>query len=67
MGERQGFDKLSANGVDAIPLPLLSSAAHSGVARPRTAPELSDVALFALAVAAVWLVRRGLRRRFRRD
>jgi membrane protein implicated in regulation of membrane protease activity len=32
----------------------------------RTAPELSDVALFAVAVLAVWFVRRRLRDRFRR-
>lgn len=29
----------------------------------RTAPEPSDVALFVLAVAAVWWTRRALRRR----
>lgn len=34
---------------------------------PRTHPELSDVALFAMACLAVWLVRRALRRRFRKD
>lgn len=37
---------------------------HSGIARPRTAPELSDIALFVMAVAGVWFVRRALRRRF---
>jgi hypothetical protein len=42
-------------------LALLLAAAPA----PRTAPELSDVALFACAVAAVWFVRRALRRRFR--
>ncbi len=39
-------------------------AAHSGIARPRTAPELSDVVLFVLAAAGVWFVRRALRARF---
>ena len=33
----------------------------------RTAPEPSDVALFAVAVLAVWFVRRRLRARFRRE
>lgn len=32
----------------------------------RTAPELSDIALFGAAVVAVWSVRRRLRDRFRR-
>ena len=32
----------------------------------RTAPEWSDVALFVVAVLAVWFVRRRLRDRFRR-
>ena len=40
---------------------------HTGVARPRTAPELSDIALFVVAVAIVWLTRRALRRRMRKD
>jgi membrane protein implicated in regulation of membrane protease activity len=40
---------------------------HSGVARVRTGPELSDLFLFALAVVTVALVRRALRRRHRRD
>ncbi len=39
-------------------------AAHSGVAHPRTAPELSDVALFVMAAAGVWFVRRAMRARF---
>ncbi|HEU0066307.1 MAG TPA: hypothetical protein VFQ57_03605 [Sphingomonas sp.] len=38
--------------------------AHSGVVTPRTGPELSDIALFALAAVGVWLVRRAMRRRF---
>jgi len=43
---------------------LVATAAHSGVPHPRTGPELSDVALFMVAVAAVALVRHALRRRF---
>ena len=41
-------------------------AAHSGAPHPRTAPELSDVALFVLAAAGVWFVRRAMRARFAR-
>ena len=41
------------------------AAAHSGVANSRTMPELSDLALFACAVLALWFVRRRLRARFR--
>ena len=41
---------------------------HSGTpAPPRTHPEWSDLALFAVAVLAVWFVRRALRRRFTED
>ena len=47
-----------------IPL-LLAASGHSGVARVRTGPELSDAALFVAAVLAVWFVRRRLRARFR--
>lgn len=39
-------------------------AAHSGTPTPRTAPEASDVALFVMAAAGIWFVRRALRRRF---
>lgn len=45
-----------------IPMILLASG-HAGVATPRTAPEASDIALFAMAVGAMWLTRRALRRR----
>lgn len=55
-------------------LPLLATAApalaqdgHSGVAGVRTGPELSDLALFVVAVLAVWFVRRSLRRRHGKD
>lgn len=39
-------------------------AAHSGQATQRTAPELADVALFVMAAAGVWVVRRAMRARF---
>ena len=45
-------------------LEVTAVTAHSGIAHPRTAPELSDIALFVMAAAGVWLVRRALRRRF---
>ena len=54
----------------ALPLLLLASpafaGAHSGVAGSRSMPELSDIALFAVAAFGVWFVRRALRARFRR-
>jgi hypothetical protein len=37
---------------------------HSGVIHTRSMPELSDIALFVMAVAGVWLARRALRKRF---
>ena len=49
-----------------IATPALAAAAHTGVAGSRSMPELSDLALFACAVAGVWFVRRQLRARFRR-
>lgn len=39
-------------------------AAHTGVPKVRTGPELSDIALFVLAALGVWFVRRALRARF---
>ena len=51
-------------------MPILSAlvaSGHSGTVHPRTAPELSDVALFVVAVLAVWFVRRAMRRRFKKD
>lgn len=51
-----------------LPSPALAEDnGHSGVAGVRTGPELSDAALFVMAVVAVWFVRRALRRRFRKD
>ncbi|WP_298671883.1 hypothetical protein [uncultured Sphingomonas sp.] len=47
-------------------LATASDGAHSGTIRQRTAPELSDIALFALAILAVALTRRALRRRMRK-
>jgi len=54
----------------ALPLLLLATPAlasvppHSGVIHTRSMPELSDIALFAMAAAGVWLARRALRKRF---
>lgn len=46
-------------------LPLVAiQSGHSGVVHPRTGPEASDIALFAVAAIGVWLVRRALRKRF---
>ncbi|MBN8807930.1 MAG: hypothetical protein J0I47_06805 [Sphingomonas sp.] len=56
----------------ALPFLLLTAPAfaqappHSGVIHTRSMPELSDIALFAMAVAGVWLARRALRKRFDR-
>ena len=51
-------------------LPLLAApaliAAHSGAIERRTMPELSDIALFVVAVLGVWLARRAMRARARR-
>jgi hypothetical protein len=43
---------------------LASVPPHSGVIHTRSMPELSDIALFAMAAAGVWLARRALRKRF---
>jgi hypothetical protein len=58
----------------ALPLLLLIAnpaladvAPHSGLVRTRSMPELSDIALFAVAVLGVWIVRRAMRARFRRQ
>ena len=45
--------------------PAFAAAPHSGVAGPRSMPELSDLALFACAAFSVWFVRHRLRARFR--
>ena len=57
----------------ALPLLLLATPAlamvppHSGVIHTRSMPELSDIALFVMAAAGVWLARRALRKRFARQ
>ncbi len=43
---------------------LAVTPAHTGVAKIRTGPELSDIALFVMAALGVWLVRRAMRARF---
>ena len=50
-------------------MPTAVFAAHTGVPKVRTAPELSDIALFVMACLGVWIVRRAMRARFakRRD
>jgi hypothetical protein len=40
-------------------------AAHSGEVTRRTMPELSDLALAAMAAAGIWLAQRAMRRRKR--
>ena len=37
---------------------------HSGMIHTRSVPELSDIALFVMAVLGVWIVRRAMRARF---
>lgn len=48
-------------------MPLLAVASgHTGTPHVRTGPELSDLALFGVAIIAVAVIRRALRRRFAR-
>ena len=47
----------------AAPAQAATDNGHTGTATPRTAPELSDLALFVAAVGGVWLTRRALRKR----
>jgi hypothetical protein len=53
----------------ALPLLLLTTApalaAHSGAISRRTMPELSDLALAAMAAGGLWLAQRAMRRRAR--
>lgn len=42
-------------------------AAHSGEITRRTMPELSDLALAAMAACGVWLAQRAMRRRARKS
>ena len=46
-----------------LTFPALADGGHDGVVKPRTAPELSDIALFVAAAVAIGLTRRALRRR----
>ena len=48
----------------ALLLATPALAAHTGVPKIRTGPELSDIALFVMAALGVWLVRRAMRARF---
>ena len=47
-------------------VPTAVFAAHTGVPRVRTGPELSDIALFVVACIGVFVIRRALRARFRK-
>jgi hypothetical protein len=47
--------------------PALLANGHTGTATARTAPELSDLALFVMAAAGIWFTRRALRNRARKD
>ena len=49
----------------AAPAMAADEAPHSGRAGSRSMPELSDLALAAVAVGSVWFVRSRLRARFR--
>jgi hypothetical protein len=55
--------------IRALPLILLTTApafaAHSGEISRRTMPELSDLALAAMAAGGLWLAQRAMRRRAR--
>ena len=46
-----------------IAMPALAEE-RTDVTNHRSAPELSDIALFGMAVGGIWLARRALRRRF---
>jgi hypothetical protein len=46
---------------------LTVASGHTGVAHPRTGPEISDFGLFACAVLGVWLLRRRMRKRLPKD
>lgn len=55
--------------IRALPLLLLAAvpalAAHGGEITRRTMPELSDLALAAMAAFGIWLAQRAMRRRAR--
>jgi len=48
----------------ALPFLLIAEPALAAAPHQRTSPEWSDIALFVVAAIGVWLVRRGLRKRF---
>ncbi len=56
--------------IRALPLLLLTTApalaAHSGAITRRSMPELSDLALAAMAAGGIWLAQRAMRRRARK-
>ena len=56
--------------IRALPLLLLAAApalaAHSGEVSRRSMPELSDLALAAMAAGGIWLAMRAMRRRARK-
>ena len=45
---------------------LADEPAHTGVAGTRSMPELSDILLFVVAAAGIFIVRRAMRARFRK-
>lgn len=45
---------------------LAEEPAHTGTPGSRSMPELSDVALFAVAAGGLWFVRSRMRARFRK-
>ena len=49
--------------LSTLPTALIAQP-HSGVIHTRSMPELSDIALFVMAVLGVWIVRRAMRARF---
>lgn len=55
--------------IRALPFLLLAAApalaAHSGEVSRRSMPELSDLALAAMAAGGIWLAQRAMRRRKR--
>lgn len=57
--------------IRALTLTMLAAApalaAHSGEVTRRSMPELSDLALAALAAGGLWLAQRAMRRRKRRS
>lgn len=57
--------------IRALPLLLLAAApafaAHSGEVTRRSMPELSDLALAAMAAGGIWLAQRAMRRRARKS